>query len=146
MYTPRTYVSTDLPPSFQVKCVSCHESRLRTPFLFLVPDYDITEPHLSSEENKGNRKMRSIRKDAPSKSKFYKMKIFDEELPLKLSLNDKLVSPYMRVEIQRGDGTTDYYPAPQNNFYLGKVISDPESMVAVRDEEGMVRAKSVLRI
>ena len=74
------------------------------------------------------------------------MKIFDEELPLKLSLNDKLVSPYMKVEIQRSDGTTDYYPAPPNNFYLGKVVSDPESMVAVRDAEGMVRAKTVLRI
>ena len=90
--------------------------------------------------------MRSIRKGDPSKDKFYKMKIFDEELPLKLSLNDKLLSPYMRIEIQRGDGTIDYYPAPQNNFYIGKVTSDPESMVAVRDAEGMVRANTVLRI
>ncbi|XP_020601543.1 neurogenic locus notch homolog protein 1-like isoform X6 [Orbicella faveolata] len=102
-----------------------------------VPDYDITELYPSPEENKGDRETRSIRKDDQSKEKFYKMKIFDEELPLKLSLNDKLVSPYMMVEVQRGDGTTDYHPAPENNFYLGKVTSDPESMVAVRDAEGM---------
>lgn len=86
--------------------------------------------------------MRSIRKDDQLKEKFYKMKIFDKELPLKLSLNEKLMSADMRVEIQRSDGTTDYHPAPENNFYLGKVTSDPESMVAVSDAEGMVRAKT----
>lgn len=90
--------------------------------------------------------MRSIRKDDQSKEKFYQMKIFDEELPLELSLNDKLVSPYMMVEVQRGDGTTDYHPAPENNFYLGKVTSDPDSMVAVRHAEGMVRTRTLLRI
>ena len=121
-------------------------STLETLFLFncLVPDYDITEPYPSPEENKGDRKMRSIRKD--DQSKFYKMKIFDEELPLELSLNDKLVSPYMMIEVQRSDGTTDYHPAPENNFYLGKVTSEPESMVAVRHAEGMVRARTLLRI
>ena len=123
-------------------------STLQTPFLFncLVPDYDITEPYPSPEESKGGREIRSTRKDDQSKEKFYKMKIFNEELPLQLSLNDKLVSPYMMVEVQRGDGTTDYYPAPENNFYLGKVTSDPESMVAVRHAEGMVRAKTLLRV
>ena len=122
-------------------------STLLTPYLFnfLVPDYDITEPYPYPEENKGDREIRSVQKDDQSKEKFYKMKIFDEELPLKLSLNDKLVSPYMMVEVQRGDGTTDYHPAPENNFYLGKVTSDPESMVAVRDAEGMVRARTLLR-
>ena len=121
-------------------------STLETPFLLncLVPDYDITEPYPSPEEKKSDREMRSIRKD--DQSKFYKMKIFDEELPLQLSLNDKLVSPYMMVEVQRGDGTTDYHPAPENNFYLGKVTSEPESMVAVRHAEGMVRARTLLRI
>ena len=115
-------------------------------YFCLVPDYDITEPYPSPEENKGDREMRSIRKDDRSKEKFYTMKIFDEELPLKLSLNDKLVSPYMMVEVQRGDGTTDYHPPPENNFYLGKVTSDPESMIAVRHAEGMVRARTLPHI
>lgn len=116
-------------------------NRLETPFLVvLVPDYDITEPYPPEDENKGQRQKRSLQMDDKVKEKFYKMKVFDEELPLKLSLNQQLMSPDMRVEFKRGDGTTDYHPAPENTFYLGKVTSDPESMVAVSHAEGMVRA------
>lgn len=107
-------------------------------WLFSVPEYDITELYPSQEEIKLHRQKRS--NDDHLKTKFYKMKVFDEELPMKLSLNQKLMSPDMKVEIKRSDGTTDYHPVPKNTFYLGKVTSDPESIVAVNNAEGMVRA------
>ncbi len=108
--------------------------------MFIVPDYDITEPYPAQDENKAQRQKRSSQKEENLKEKIYKMTVFDEELPLKLSLNQQLMSRDMRVEFKRGDGTTDYHPAPENTFYLGKVTSDPESMVAVSHAEGMVRA------
>ena len=51
------------------------------------------------------------------------------------------MSPDMKVEIKRSDGKTEYRPVPQNTFYLGKVTSEPGSMVAVSNSEGMVRAQ-----
>ena len=68
------------------------------------------------------------------------MKAFDEELPLELSLNKNLMAPDLRMEIMRGDGTSEYHPAPRSTFYLGKVSGDPASMVAVSDAGGLVRA------
>ena len=108
-------------------------------WLLLVPDYDITEPNLAQDENRGRRQERSVRKENDFNEKFLKMKVFDEELPLRLSLNHQLMSSDMRVEIKRSDGKTDYYPTPKNTFYLGKVTSDPDSMVAVNQAEGTVR-------
>ena len=108
-------------------------------WLLLVPDYDITEPNLAQDENKGLRQERSLPKENDFNEKFFKMKVFDEELPIKLSLNQQLMSSDMRVEIKRGNGRTDYYPTPKNTFYLGKITSDPDSMVAVNHAEGMVR-------
>lgn len=122
-------------------------NRLQISFwLLLVPDYDITEPYPSQDENNGQRQKRSLQNDDNFKEKFYKMKVFDEELPLQLSLNQQLMPPDMRVEIKRSDGTTDYHPAPENTFHLGTVLSDPESMVAVSHAEGMVRTKKYVRI
>ena len=49
------------------------------------------------------------------------------------------MSPDFKVEIKRRDGRTEYQPAPKNTFYLGKVMSEPESMVAVSHSQGVVR-------
>ena len=45
----------------------------------------------------------------------------------------------LRVEVMQSDGTIEYHRAPGNTFYLGKVSTEPESMVAVSDAEGLVR-------
>lgn len=70
--------------------------------------------------------------------KFYKLKAFDEELPLELSLNEKLMSPDLRVEVMRRGGAIENQPVPKNTFYLGKLSNVPESTVAVSDDGGLV--------
>lgn len=67
------------------------------------------------------------------------MRAFDEELPIQLTLNEKLMAPDLRVEVTRSDGVMEYQPVPRNTFYLGKLSNDPESMVAVSDDGGLVR-------
>lgn len=100
---------------------------------FSVPEYDISEPF--KEKTDDHRQKRSTEDD----KKYFKIKAFGEELPLQLILNQKLMSPDFKVEIKRRDGRTEYQPAPKNTFYLGKVMSEPESMVAVSHSQGVVR-------
>ena len=100
---------------------------------FSVPEYDISEPF--EEKTDDHRQKRSAEDD----KKYFKIKAFGEELPLQLILNQKLMSPDFKVEIKRRDGRTEYQPAPKNTFYLGKVMSESESMVAVSHSQGMVR-------
>ncbi|XP_022792564.1 A disintegrin and metalloproteinase with thrombospondin motifs 6-like [Stylophora pistillata] len=100
-----------------------------------VPEYDISEPY--EEKTADQRQKRSAKDyDIPDK-KYFKIKAFGEVLPLQLKLNQRLMSSDFRVEINRRDGRTEHQPAPKNSFYLGKVVSEPESMVAVSHSEGM---------
>ena len=102
-------------------------------FLPLVPEYDITEPFETDHRHK-----RNLNGD-DQKTKFYKLKAFGEELPLELSLNKNLMASDLKVEVMGSDGTSVFQPAPRNSFYLGKVSSDPDSIVAVSDAGGLVR-------
>ena len=52
--------------------------------------------------------------------------------------NKKLMSPDLVAETIYADGTISYSPPPPNNYYLGNVMSDPDSMVAVSDNGGLV--------
>lgn len=102
-------------------------------FIPLVPEYDITEPFETDHRHK-----RNLNGD-DHKTKFYKLKAFGEELPLELSLNKNLMASDLKVEVMGSDGVSVFQPAPRNSFYLGKVSSDPDSMVAVSDAGGLVR-------
>ena len=48
------------------------------------------------------------------------------------------MSPDLVAETIYADGTISYSPPPPNNYYLGNVMSDPDSMVAVSDNGGLV--------
>lgn len=102
-------------------------------FIPLVPEYDITEPFETDHRHR-----RNLNGD-DQKTKFYKLKAFGEELPLELSLNKNLMASDLKVEVMGSNGASVFQPAPRNSFYLGKVSSDPDSMVAVSDAGGLVR-------
>jgi len=59
-------------------------------------------------------------------------------LHLKLKKNEHLMAPGMKVSRENIDGTVTSHPATENTFYLGNVISDPQSTVAVRNDGGLV--------
>ena len=103
----------------------------------LVPEYDLTVPYPSQDES--HRQKRSVSHVELAETKSYKLKAFGKELPLKLSLNKNVMSRDLRVEVMQRGGRIEYHRAPRNTFYLGKVSTEPESMVAVSDAEGLVR-------
>ena len=51
----------------------------------------------------------------------------------------ELMAPNLVIETHHGDGVVTTHPAPRNKFYLGKVSSDPGSLVAMRSDRGLVR-------
>ncbi|PFX24446.1 Neurogenic locus Notch protein [Stylophora pistillata] len=101
-----------------------------------VPEYDITTTYQLGEMVPGSER-RQQRAEGLRENKFYKVTAFGRELHLNLTLNKKLVSPDLVSETIYADGTISYSPPPPNNYYLGHVISDPHSMVAVSDNGGL---------
>ena len=50
------------------------------------------------------------------------------------------MSPNLVIERHYRKGIVRTHPAPRNKYYLGKVSSDPDSLVALRSDKGLVRA------
>ena len=107
-------------------------------FFLAVPEYDLGVFY-TSEREEHQRPKRALTSDALHEEKLYKLNAFEEEVPIQLSLNRKLMSPDLKVEVMRSDGSMEHHPIPRNTFYLGKLANDPDSMVAVSDDGGLVR-------
>ena len=114
----------------------------------LVPEYDVVLPFHSNDDGEfisfnlrgGGRQRRSLNDlHRPN----YKLRAFGKDLHLKLVRNDRLMAPGLRLEKVFPDGRTSRSAELQNTFYLGHVASDPNSMVAVSNDEGLV---SILQI
>ena len=69
----------------------------------------------------------------------YKLHAFGSKLQLRLKRNMMLMAPNLVIETRHRDGMVTAHPPPKNKFYLGKVASDPESLVALRSDRGLVR-------
>ena len=50
------------------------------------------------------------------------------------------------VETQNEDGTMASHSLPENTFYVGHVSSDPGSVVALSNREGLVTNISLYRV
>ena len=103
-----------------------------------VPEYDVISPYQLDERGLSLHDQRQRRTDEPRENIFYKVPAFGGEMDLNLTLNRKLMSPNLVMETRRADGTVSYSSVPKNSYYLGHVVSDPHSMVAVSDEGGLV--------
>ena len=69
----------------------------------------------------------------------YKLHAFGSKFRLKLKPNKMFMTPNLVVERHHGGGRVSAHPVPENKFYLGKVSSHPDSLVAVRSDKGLVR-------
>ena len=70
----------------------------------------------------------------------YKLHAFGSKLQLRLKRNINLMSPNLVIERHHSGGMVTTHPAPRNKYFLGKVSSDPDSLVALRSDRGLVRA------
>ena len=75
----------------------------------------------------------------------YKLHAFGSNLQLRLKRNLMLMAPNLVIERHHQDGAVTTHPAPKNKFYLGQVSSDPDSLVALRSDGGLVRDISLLQ-
>ncbi|KAJ7351837.1 metalloendopeptidase [Desmophyllum pertusum] len=105
-----------------------------------VPEYDVIIPHQLDERGLPlSDPQRQRRTEEPRENIFYKVAAFGRDLHLNLTLNRKLMSRDLVMETRHADGTVSYASPPKNTYYLGHVMSDPHSIVAVSDDGGLAR-------
>lgn len=102
-----------------------------------IPEYDVATPH----ETESNGRMMSPfgrrRRSSNTDLLHYKLHAFGSKFRLKLKPNKMLMTPNLVVERHHGGGRVSAHPVPENKFYLGKVSSHPDSLVAVRSDKGL---------
>lgn len=119
-------------------------------FFLQVPEYDVASPYLSN--NQGDFVSYSLhpsaarsKRDADhyAENAYYKLHTFGTKLHLRLRRNKHLLAPDLKLVRRNGDGRTTSHPAPPNTFYLGHVVTDPSSTVALSNYGGLVSKNSL---
>ena len=108
-------------------------------FVFVVPEYDVTTPRQTESNGRVMSHFRRRRSVAPPDVLHYKLHAFGSKLKLRLKRNSMLMAPNLVIETHAREGVVTIRPPPKNKFYLGKLPSDPDSMVALRSDRGLVR-------
>lgn len=116
-------------------------------YFFPVPEYDIAVPYESNEHghfvsHRLHEKRSRRSTDSGDGVSFYKMDAFGKTLHLKLTQNNEFMAPGLMAETRHKDGTIKAVPVTKKHFFLGKLTSDPDSLVAVSRDEGLVRTES----
>ena len=108
---------------------------------FAVPDYEITVPYQSNED--GHFISHTLHKRQAgdmhdSDSWYYKMKVFGNDMHFKLRRNTNFVAPNLQLETRDETGKVTETPVDLDSYFIGKEVSDPDSMVAVSNNDGLV--------
>ena len=114
--------------------------------LFKVPEYDVRTPHQTDVNGRTLPRFRRRRSVDHPDVLHYNLHAFDSKLQLRLKRNLNLMAPNLVIERHNREGVVTTHPAPRNKYYLGKVKSDPDSLVALRSDRGLVRAFTTLNI
>ena len=69
----------------------------------------------------------------------YDLHAFGSKLRLRLRRNRNLMAPNLVIERHHGKGMVTTQSTPKNKYYLGQVLSDPDSLVALRGDTSLVR-------
>lgn len=73
-----------------------------------------------------------------SGARFYKMDAFGNKMHLKLTRNTRMVKPGLELETRHENGDITRTPVKSDSLFHGKEISDPDSLVAVSSDKGLV--------
>lgn len=113
-------------------------------FIFVVPEYEVTEPYQANAEGEfvthtlHERHTRQVHGD--SGEWHYKMDAFGNKMHLKLRKNTQLVKPGLELETRHDNGDVTRTPVGRDSYFHGKVSSEPGSFVAVSNTYGLVRS------
>ncbi|XP_022802291.1 A disintegrin and metalloproteinase with thrombospondin motifs 18-like isoform X3 [Stylophora pistillata] len=107
-----------------------------------IPEYDIITPHQTDVVGRTMSPLR-IRRDAGhSDVLHYEVHAFGSKLRLRLKRNTNLMTSNLVIERHHREGMVTTQSAPKNEYYLGQVLSDPDSLVALKSDRslmGMIR-------
>ena len=111
-------------------------------FFYTVPEYEVISPIQVDEFNRFlshnlNIHARHKRHAEEPRVWYYSVQAFGMSLHLNLTKNEELMSPWLTVE-QHENGTVTREDPPHNTFFSGHVNSEPGSLVAVSNENGLV--------
>lgn len=106
---------------------------------FKVPDYEVRAPQQTEANGRAVSRFRRRRSIDHPDVLHYKLHAFGSKLQLRLKRNLNLMSPNLVIERHHRGGMVTTHPAPRNKYYLGKVSSDPDSLVALRSDRILVR-------
>lgn len=70
---------------------------------------------------------------------FYKMDAFGNKMHLKLTRNTRMVKPGLELETRHENGDITRTPVKSDSLFHGRETSDPDSLVAVSSDKGLVR-------
>lgn len=113
---------------------------------FKVPEYEVRAPHQTEANGRAVSHFRRRRSIGHPDVLHYKLHAFGSKLQLRLKRNLNFMSPNLVIERHHRGGMVTTHPAPRNKYYLGKVSSDPDSMVALRSDKGLVRVVTLIRL
>ena len=108
-----------------------------------VPEYDVTSPFQADESGnflsyKLHEQARRRRDADEPNAWYYKMEAFGMTLHLNLTKSKNLFERGLVVETIHKNGSKGYSEPPHTAFYDGHVISDPNSVVAISNHDGLV--------
>jgi len=72
------------------------------------------------------------------------MDAFGNKMHLKLTRNTQMVKPGLELETRHENGDITRAPVKSNSLFHGKEISDPDSLVALSNDRGLVRSSFVV--
>jgi len=111
----------------------------------VVPEYDVTSPFQADESGnflsyKLNEHVRRRREADEPDLWYYHVEAFGMTLHLNLTKSTSVIAPGMVVQTVNKNGTTEYSRPPHTALYDGHVTSDPNSVVAIGNHDGLVSA------
>ena len=92
---------------------------------------------LSNKLHEHARRKRGTNHDEPHLW-YYQVQAFGMSLHLNLTKNTNLLVPGLVVEKINKNGNKEYSEIPHTAFYAGHVTSDPNSVVAISNHDGLV--------
>ncbi|XP_078380427.1 A disintegrin and metalloproteinase with thrombospondin motifs 16-like [Oculina patagonica] len=102
-----------------------------------IPEYDVSTPRQTEANGRTVSRFRRRRSVDHPDVLHYNLHAFGSKLQLRLKRNLKLMAPNMVIERHHKGGLVTTQPAPRNKYYLGKVSSDADSLVALRSDKGL---------
>lgn len=117
---------------------------LKRTFYFSVPEYEVISPYQADEF--GNLVGYSLRTQTRTRRNaheanfwYFKVEAFGRSIHMNLTKVRPFITSATLVQTVHINGSSTYKEIPRGVYYTGHVTSDPGSLVAINENNGLVR-------